>query len=206
MRLVVLFCIPIAKIKRELFLCRILWFADRLWLPINRETLHPLKRSILCNAPCSETPNQRMRRFRGFGVSRLIGISRSICKSEDTANGRMRQMTRSGSFHGHHIRECGVWEDRVSFHDQSANHMMRQFAWSGISREIDKWQDGAISRHCRASRKCCSHICYFSKFLAELFDMFFVFSYSLLIGQVFAFCNFIFRVYDTVCDWSKTLI
>ena len=36
--------------------------------------------------------------------------------------------------------------------------------------------------------------------------MFFVFSYSLLIGQVFAFCNFIFRVYDTVCDWSKTLI
>ena len=115
------------------------------------ETLHPL-------TPCSETPNQRMRRFRGFGVSRLIGISRSICKSEDTANGRMRQMTRSGSFHGHHIRECGVWEDRVSFHDQSANHMMRQFAWSGISREIDKWQDGAISRHCRASRKCCSHI------------------------------------------------
>ena len=135
-----------------------------------------------------------MRRFRGFGVSRLIGISRSICKSEDTANGRMRQMTRSGSIHGHHIRERGVWEDRVSFHDQSANHMMRQFAWSGISREIDKWQDGAISRHCRASRKCCSHICYFSKFLAELFDMFFVFSYSLLIGQVFAFCNFIFRV------------
>ena len=32
------------------------------------------------------------------------------------------------------------------------------------------------------------------------------FSHDLLIGQVFAFCNFIFRVYDTVCDWSKTLI
>ena len=97
-------------------------------------TLHPLKRSILCNAPCSETPNQRMRRFRGFGVSRLIGISRSICKS--------------------------------AFHGRSANQMMRQFAWSGISREIGKWQDAANPRHCRASRKCFSHIVNFSKFLS----------------------------------------
>ncbi len=117
----------------------------------------------------------------------------------------MRQMTRSGSFHGHHIRECGVWEDRVSFHDQSANHMMRQFTWSGISREIDKWQDGAISRYCRASRKCCSHICYFSKFLAELFDMFF---FLATVSWLVKFLRFAisYFVHNTVCDWSKPLI
>ena len=72
-----------------IFLCRILWFADRLWLPINREPLRPLTRSILCNATCSETPNQMMRRFSGFGFSRLIGILRSVCKSKDAANGRI---------------------------------------------------------------------------------------------------------------------
>ena len=65
-----------------------------------------------------------------------------------------------------HMRECGVWEDRVSFHGQSANHMMRQFAWSGISREIGKWQDATISRHYWASRKCSSHTVSFSKFLS----------------------------------------
>ena len=32
------------------------------------------------------------------------------------------------------------------------------------------------------------------------------FSHSLLIGQVLAFCNFIFVFHGTVCDWSKTLI
>ena len=125
MRLVAVFCIPITKIKRELFfmphplICRSTVIANQPRNAPSFETLHPL-------TPCSETPNQRMRRFRGSGVSRLIGISRSICKSEDTANGRMRQMTRSGSFHGHHIRECGVWVDRV------------------ISRSICKSHDAAI--------------------------------------------------------------
>ena len=105
-------------------------------------TLHPLKRSILCNAPCSETPNQRMRRFRGFGVSRLIGISRSICKSEDAANGRIRQISRSASsiiwenaaFEriGCHftvnlqITWCGNLHDRA-FHARSTNERMEPF-------------------------------------------------------------------------------
>mgnify|MGYP007024337464 CR=1 FL=1 len=86
-------------------------------------TLHPLKRSILCNAPCSETPNQRMRRFRGFGVSRLIGISRSICKSEDAANGRIRQISRSAS--------SIIWDNDA-------------FERIGISRSICKSHDAAI--------------------------------------------------------------
>ena len=32
------------------------------------------------------------------------------------------------------------------------------------------------------------------------------FSHSLLVGQILAFCNFIFVFHGTVCDWSKPLI
>ena len=83
-----------------------------------------------------------MERSKGFGVSRLIGISRSICKSEDAANGRIRQISRSASSiiwekaaferTGCHftinlqITWCGNLHDRA-FHARSANERMGPF-------------------------------------------------------------------------------
>ena len=142
------------KLSGNYFLCRILWFADRLWLLINRETLHPLKRSILWL-------HALKRQIKGCDVSGDLAFLSWLAFHGRSANQRIRQMAGCGKWHdrGHFtviISENAAFEWIGSFHDQSANHMMRQFAWSGISREIDKWQDGAISRHCRASRICCS--------------------------------------------------
>ena len=131
------------------------------------ETLHPLKRSILFNAPCFETPNQMMRRFRGFGVSRLIGISRSICKSEDAANGRMRQMTRSALFHGRpyqrmrRLRGSGVISRSICKSHDAAICMIGHFT---RDRQMRGW--GHFT-HCRRfSHMFSQTLCNFSKFLS----------------------------------------
>ena len=125
-------------------------------------TLHPLKRSILCNAPCSETPNQRMRRFRELAfLGWLHGRS---------ANRRMRQMAGFGKSHDRRHRSY---------------ERMRRLRGSGvISRSICKLHDAAICmigyftrdrqmrgrghfKHCRRfSHMFSLTLCNFSKFLS----------------------------------------
>jgi len=68
-------------------------------------TLHPLERSMLCNAPCSETPNQRMRRVR-----ELVFLGWLHGRS---ANRRMRQMAGLGKSHDRRHRSYGrMWRLR----------------------------------------------------------------------------------------------
>ena len=115
------------------------------------------------------------------------------------------------------IRGSGVSEDttflnRLAFHGQSsqdvAKHRMGSFQeWPsfrgygvsqsiGISRSICKSKDAAKNR---------TGPFIFTR-VAKLFAHVLRFSHSLLIGQVLAFCNFIFVFHGTVCDWSKPLI
>ena len=116
------------------------------------------------------------------------------------------------------IRGSGVSED-TTFLNRLAFHGLQIITGCG------KAQDGVISRVAELQRirrfsidwhftvdlqiKGCGKeqdgAIYFSR-VAELFCTCSSFSHSLLIGQVLAFCNFIFVFHGTVCDWSKTLI
>ena len=141
-------------------------------------------------------------KIRGCGkwkdaANQAIGIiSRSICKTEDPAFQRIRRFSIDW-----HFTVCKSSQDAAK-HRMGSFKEWPSFRGYGVSQSIGISRSTCKSKDAAKNRMGPFIFQEWPSFSAHVLR----FSYSLLIGQVFAFCNFIFRVYDTVCDWSKTLI